>query len=139
MKKSGLIILMVAMVMMSLQVFAQKPARPRGTPAEMAKKQGDEWQKRLGLSDDEKAKFVEAKMAQLTKIQGMERSKENRAAVQASAADFEAAVKQAFTPEHFDAWQKTREELKKNRQERRGGKGGQGGQGGSEGEKNDLD
>lgn len=136
MKKSGLIILMFAMVMMSVQVFAQKPARTRGTPAEMAQKQGDEWQKRLGLSDEEKAKFVEAKTAQMTKVQGVERSKENKGTLQASMADFEAAVKAAFTPEHFDAWQKTRAELKKNRQERRGGRGGSGA---PEGEKTDLD
>jgi hypothetical protein len=124
--KMKLIIAIIIAGCMTLQVNAQ-PVHKKGVPAEMAKKQGDEWQKKLSLTDNEKAKFVEAKTAQLTKLQGLERNKGNREVMQSSAIDFENSLKAAFSPEHFDAWKKAREDMKKNRQDKKGRKGGKDG------------
>jgi len=105
--------------LVSLSGYAQQK-HEKLTPVERAKKQGDEWQKRLGLTDDEKAKFVEAKTTQLTKLQALERNKENREIMKSSAADFENSIKTAFSTEHYDAWKKAKEEIRKNRQDKRG-------------------
>ncbi len=138
MRKINFILAGMITLFISLQMNAQAQ-RQKGTPSEAAKKQGDEWQKKLSLTDDEKAKFIEARTAQLTKLQGMDRrNPENRTAARASASDFENSLKAAFTPEHFEAWKKTREDMKKNRQDRKGRRDGSHGPS-PDGEKDDLD
>lgn len=121
MKTLKLIIVLIVLGVASIHTFAQS-IHANGTPAEIAKKQGEDWQRKLGLTDDEKTKFVEAKTIQLTKLQGIERNKENKAARRAYAVDFEKSVQAAFTAEHFVAWKNTREEMRKKRLDKKGQK-----------------
>jgi hypothetical protein len=99
-----------------------------GSPDEKATKLGDAWQKKLGLSDDEKAKFVEAKKAYMAKVSELKKTKPvDKTAVAAAKTEFDSSVKAAFTPEHYTAWQKTKEEMKKKRAEKKAQKGKKGG------------
>lgn len=99
-----------------------------GTPDEKATKLGDAWQKKLGLSDDEKAKFVEAKKISSAKIKELRKTKPvDKTAVAAARTDFDNAVKAAFTPEHYAAWKKTKEDMKKKRADKKAQKGKKGG------------
>jgi hypothetical protein len=59
---------------MIASVFAQAPSS-KGTPEERAKKLGEVWQKKLGLSEEEKAKFVVAKKGQIEKIKALRTAK----------------------------------------------------------------
>lgn len=92
-------------------------------PEEKAKKLGEMWQKKLTLSDDEKAKFVAAKTTHLSKIQELRKSKPvNKDQARSIHAEFVTSVQAAFTPEHFETWKKIREEKKKEMKEKRDGK-----------------
>ena len=91
-----------------------------GTPDEKATKAGEAWQKKLGLSDDEKAKFVTAKKTYMAKVSELRKTKPvDKTAVAAAKTEFDNSVKAAFTPEHYTAWQKTKEEMKKKHAEKK--------------------
>lgn len=95
----------------------------KGTPEERALRAGTAWQKKLGLSDEEKSKFIEAKKVQIAKFKELRKTKPvDKTAVAAAKTDFDNSVKAAFTPEHYAAWQKTKEELKKKHAERKANK-----------------
>ena len=98
----------------------------KGTPEEKAQRAGNVWQKKLGLSEDEKSKFVEAKKTYLIKVQDLRKTKPvDRAAVASAKASLDSSVKVAFTPEHYAAWTKAKEEYKTKRAAKKGGKDGQ--------------
>lgn len=114
-----ILILASVVIGMVTGAFAQAP-HSKGTPEEKAQRAGNAWQKKLSLSDEEKSKFIEAKKAHIAKIQELRKTKPvDKTAVAAAKTDFDNAVKTAFTPEHYAAWQKTKEELKKKHAERR--------------------
>lgn len=88
---------------------------------------GEFWKSKLGLSEEEKTKFVEAKKTQLTKIQQLRQTKPvDKVALKATQTEFETSVKSAFTPEHYDAWIKAKAEQKEKHKENKGYKGEKG-------------
>jgi hypothetical protein len=115
------------------QGHANHEGHNHGTsPDEKATKAGEAWQKKLGLSDDEKAQFVAAKKTYMAKISELRKTKPvDKAAVATAKTDFDNSVKAAFTPEHYAAWKKTKEEIKKKRADKKGKKDKKGNKGGS--------
>jgi periplasmic protein CpxP/Spy len=101
-----------------------KEQKAKMTPEEKAQKMADRWQAKLGLSDDEKAKFFEAKKKQMAARQELRKTKPvDKTKIQAINADFDASVKAAFTPEHYTAWKAAKEEAKKKHDEKKAAKG----------------
>lgn len=101
-----------------------KEQKAKMTPEEKVQKMADKWQAKLGLNDEEKSKFIEAKKKQIAARQELRKTKPvDKTKIQAINSDFDASIKSAFTPEHYSAWKTAKEEAKKKQLEKKGEKG----------------
>ncbi|TAF73976.1 MAG: hypothetical protein EAZ53_10810 [Bacteroidetes bacterium] len=129
MKKITLIF--AALAISASALFAQKNnEKSKKSPEEKAQKAATKWQEYLGLTDDQKQKFYDLKLAQINKMKTMKDSlkgKERKgmgANFKASKEDFAANVKTIFTPEQYDKWMAKRSEMKQKGKEKKGNQAG---------------
>lgn len=129
MKKITLIFAVIAISASAL--FAQKrEGKEKKSPEDKAQKAATKWKAYLGLTDDQKQKFYEAKIAQTSKMQALKDARKvatvkdtSKAEFKAAKAEFVATVKTIFTPEQFDKWNAKRSEMKDKSKNRREDKG----------------
>lgn len=109
MKKTSLIL--IVLTLSAATLFAQKNIeKSKKSPEEKAQKISAKWATYLSLSDDQKQKFYDAKLAQISKNRALKdstKSKEKSGMglkFKANKEEFVSAVRTIFTPEQFEKW-----------------------------------
>lgn len=99
------------------------------TPEERAKAISEKWQKELGLTDEQKQKFYDAKLGQLQKRKDiLAKNNGDKKAAQAELKSnkeaFVSTVKSILSPEQYTKWEQKRKEMADKRKQQGQGQGG---------------
>lgn len=129
MKKITLIF--AALAISASALFAQKNnEKSKKSPEEKAQKVATRWKEYLGLTDEQKQKFYDLKLAQINKMKALRDSSKgkDKAAIEpsfnAAKLEFVTNVRGIFTPEQFDKWMLKRSKMKEKGKENRENRGG---------------
>lgn len=121
-----LIVVFAAIAISATALFAQKNEKKNKSPEEKAQKIASRWKEYLGLTDEQKQKFYDAKLAQINKIKAFRDSTKGKERaglgqkIKNNKDEFVATIKTILTPEQFDKWIAKRSEVKDKKENKKG-------------------